>query len=250
MRQRVLIVDDDPLITQTLSAVCTYHGYTADTAYSGAEALERLAHTQFICMLTDIHMPQMDGLELFRQAHQIYPELPIILMTANREPGLLGRGRAAGATEVLEKPLDLPSLLQLLSTLRNANRVAIVDDDPGFARTLQAMLERQGKEAYVYGDMASFLSDEAATPGVLMLDVRLGEQVGLDFLNCIHKRHPNTQVILMTGFRNEYEDKIRLAITEHFHTIACLYKPFSARQLLQTLTEAQRSGSTRTDLTA
>lgn len=65
MIQRVLIVDDHPLITQTLAAVCTYHGYAAETAFSGAEALEQLARDQFICMLADIHMPQMNGLELF-----------------------------------------------------------------------------------------------------------------------------------------------------------------------------------------
>lgn len=171
-------------------------------------------------------------------------------MTGSREPGLLDQARVLWVIEILEKPLNLPFLLQILTTLRNEKSVAIVDDDPGFARTLQAMLERQGREAQVYGDMTSFLNDEAATPGVLMLDVKLGEQVGLDFLHGIHESHPNTQVILMTGFQKEYEAKIRLAITEHFHTIACLYKPFSVRQLLQTLTEAYRSGSTRTDLTA
>jgi len=250
MTHRVLIVDDDPLMTQTLAAVCTYHGYAADTVFTGAEALDRLADSQYVCMLADIHMPGMSGLELFQKAHQAHPTLPIILMTGSKDPALLGKGRAVGATQVMEKPLDLPFLLQMLSSLRNTKSVAIVDDDPGFARTLQAMLEREGRTAAVYGDMATFLADETAAPGVLMLDVNLGGQLGLDFLHSLHESHPDTQVILITGFRQEYEAPIRMAMTEHFHAITCLYKPFSVRQLLQALTEAHRSSSIRTDRTA
>lgn len=241
MTQRVLIVDDDPRMNQTLAAICTHFGYTTDTVLSGTEALERLSQTHFICMLTDIHMPQMNGLELFEKVRQSYPELPVILMTGSVDSTLIGQGRAAGATEVMEKPLDLPYLLKMLAALRSENSVAIVDDDPGFARTLQSMLERQGKETAVYGDMASFLGNETAAPGLLILDVKLRESLGLDFLERLRQSHPNTQIILITGFRREYEHEIRMALSEHFNAIACLYKPFSIGELTRALKAAQQS---------
>ncbi|MES2948280.1 MAG: sigma 54-interacting transcriptional regulator [Pseudomonadota bacterium] len=80
---RILIVDDDPALLRLLSLRLHYEGHVAIEADSGAAALAQLDHELPHIMITDLRMPGMDGLQLFKAVHRRFPLLPVLMLTAN-----------------------------------------------------------------------------------------------------------------------------------------------------------------------
>ena len=78
----VLLVDDDHKMVKTLIDILKFKGYEVKAASSALEALEKMAETQFDCVLSDIKMPDLNGVELYRAIKARQPDLPVILMTA------------------------------------------------------------------------------------------------------------------------------------------------------------------------
>jgi len=115
---RVLIVDDDPRMAKTLKDILTVKDYEADVARSGPEALEKMAEARFDCLLSDIKMPGINGVALFRAIKESRPDLPVVLMTAYAHDELVKDGLEEGILAVLAKPLDINALLCFFSSLR------------------------------------------------------------------------------------------------------------------------------------
>jgi two-component system response regulator MprA len=112
MTKSILVVDDDPDIREILRDRLESHGYTTGMATNGKEAIAALAAAHFDGMLLDIMMPEIDGLEVLRQARESYPDLPVVMMTASKKPSMIAQAVVDGAKEVLEKPLDPHRLKQ------------------------------------------------------------------------------------------------------------------------------------------
>lgn len=81
MNARLLIVDDEPEICEMLSRHFRYLGFHVETASDGIEALEKLAKARTEVIISDIVMPQMDGVELLRTIRQQYPMIHTIMIT-------------------------------------------------------------------------------------------------------------------------------------------------------------------------
>ena len=118
-KHRLLVVDDDPLNTQTLGEIFTLKGYETHTASSGYEALGMLKKTVFCCVLSDIKMEGMNGVQLLRAARAIQPEMIFILMTAYTDDELMMEGIREGALVTLAKPMDINRLLAHLAQILN-----------------------------------------------------------------------------------------------------------------------------------
>ncbi|RME98944.1 MAG: response regulator [Chloroflexi bacterium] len=111
--QKILIVDDNPLMLKTLRDILQISGYRVEIAVNGREALEKIKADSFGCVLSDVRMPDVSGIELLHAVKKSHPNLPLVLMTAHSEDDLVQQARAAGVTAVLEKPLNMQSLLSL-----------------------------------------------------------------------------------------------------------------------------------------
>jgi two-component system chemotaxis response regulator CheY len=111
---RVLTVDDSSVarhqIRQALEAV----GVTVYEAAEGVEALWRAREQAFDVIITDIHMPAMDGLQLIRELRKIagYERTPVYVLTSDGSRERLAEGRAAGATAWIVKPANMPQLVE------------------------------------------------------------------------------------------------------------------------------------------
>ena len=109
--KNLLIVDDDPLNCSTLADIFLFNGYHVDTAHSGASALKLIKKNGYSCVLSDIRMPRMNGVELLRRVKATHPKLVFILMTAYSDEALMLQGIREGALVTLAKPLDIERLL-------------------------------------------------------------------------------------------------------------------------------------------
>lgn len=108
---RILVVDDERDFNETIVKRLKRRGFHAETALSGAAALEILAREVFDVALLDIMMPGMDGIEVLREVKRRYPGVEVILLTghASVESGV--QGMSMGANAYLIKPVDFEELL-------------------------------------------------------------------------------------------------------------------------------------------
>jgi DNA-binding NtrC family response regulator len=112
---RILIVDDDHYMARTLADIFKFKGYKAEIAHSGAEALDKMARNSFDFVLSDVRMPDVDGIEMYRAIKIRRPDLPVVLMTAYSTDTLVKEALANGALAVLTKPLDIDRVLTFLA---------------------------------------------------------------------------------------------------------------------------------------
>jgi CheY-like chemotaxis protein len=120
----ILVVDDNPSMAKTLADIMSVKGFEVHAAYSGLEALAILQHQTIDILLTDVVMPDMNGVELYRATRKIFPNITTILMTAYAADDIIHQGLAEGIKTVLTKPLDIDFML----TLFLAYKKMIVED--------------------------------------------------------------------------------------------------------------------------
>lgn len=109
----ILIVDDDAAMIRAVNKVLTGEGATVFTALAAAEAIETMTRREkrMDLVITDLRMPYVNGMTLIYAVHEIFPLVPIIVMTAFGSPELRAECIRQGAVEFLEKPLSASRLL-------------------------------------------------------------------------------------------------------------------------------------------
>jgi PAS domain S-box-containing protein len=120
---RILVVDDDLGVCQSLRDLLTQEGCDVVVATGGREAMARLETVSVDLVLSDVVMPDLDGYELFQQIRQHHPGLPVVLMTAFHfdKDHVIKRSRLAGIEDVVyKKPIDPPRLRDIIK--RHARR--------------------------------------------------------------------------------------------------------------------------------
>ena len=123
----VLIVDDDLSILEVLDARLTAAGFTTHKAASGPEALKILKKQRIDILVSDIKMPEMSGLELFEKTRTIFPQLPVIFLTAHGSIPDAVDALKAGAVDYLTKPFDGKELVQKIKDIREEHLHEIYD---------------------------------------------------------------------------------------------------------------------------
>jgi len=113
--KRILLADDDPGVRGSLSEVLMGEGYVVIPANDGQQAIEIAASALMDLVLLDLNMPRKNGWDTFERLTAEHPLLPVIIVTAR--PNQLFTAVGAGAGALLEKPLDIPTLLRTIKRL-------------------------------------------------------------------------------------------------------------------------------------
>ena len=155
---RILIVDDEQHVRQSLAAWFREDGYDVSTAANGREALAELTHAGADILLVDIKMPGMDGLELLRKAKELAPDATVVVMTAYASVETAVQALKAGADDYVVKPFDPDAMSRLVRkaaerySLLKENRAlrervessapALITAGQGRMRELQELVEQ------------------------------------------------------------------------------------------------------------
>jgi two-component system, NtrC family, sensor kinase len=156
---RILTIDDSPTDLAFISEELRSQGYDVETAATGMGGLSRLADEKFDCVLVDLVMPEMDGVEVCRRIAAMHQNLnsgvAVIILTASGSKGDLNRGLEAGADDFVGKSGDLAVLRARIQALmrrkffQEENRRIIEELKTKEMETLQARAGRQMAEARV-----------------------------------------------------------------------------------------------------
>jgi CheY-like chemotaxis protein len=110
----ILVVDDTELVAYFVGQLVGRMGFRAVLASNGQEALDRLTEEQFVAIISDVEMPVMGGFELARKLRLLYPELPVVLISALFDEERHRTALACGASDLLEKPVTASQLAAAL----------------------------------------------------------------------------------------------------------------------------------------
>ena len=123
-RNRILVVDDEPLVTMLIAETLTLEGHDVDTAKDGQEALEKVSACAYDAILSDLRMPGLDGVGLYRGLDQHYPSLlrRIAFVSGTTQPVEYASFLEETGVPVLHKPFDIEDLQQLVQRLLQERR--------------------------------------------------------------------------------------------------------------------------------
>jgi CheY-like chemotaxis protein len=116
----ILVIDDDPVLRRVVTLALEAVGHSVLRCENGRKAVAYLEHDHADLLITDIVMPEMDGVETLRAARQLDPDLPILAISGGGSfdpKDYLGIAQAFGATAILSKPFRPAELVELVSEL-------------------------------------------------------------------------------------------------------------------------------------
>jgi FixJ family two-component response regulator len=117
----VHVVDDDPSFRSSVARLLRAAGYTAETYASAAEFLAA-APDPAGCLLLDVHMPHVDGVQLYDVVRDRTPGLPVIFISGQNDPLLQDEVRQAGAMDCLAKPVQASTLFDAINRATAVHR--------------------------------------------------------------------------------------------------------------------------------
>ena len=233
---RILVVDDEAPLLLTLSANLELEGFDVVGAANGEEALAELRKGRFDLVLSDIRMPGMNGVELFRAIKQVAPELPVVLMTGFALEGLVNDALKEGAYTVLAKPCPVDHVLDVLSRAVRGPVVLVVDDIAQSAESTAAALEATGIKARAVTDPNAAL--DAVRGGevdVCIVDMVMPEVNGPELIERVKRVDHSIAFIAVTG---EMASEL-LRRSAALGAYACMHKPVHPEELAQTIARAR-----------
>ena len=116
MTAKILTVDDSASVRMTTTIALRNAGYTMAEAVDGRDGLEKVRNGTFDLVVTDLNMPNMDGLEMIEAVRKLptHTGLPIIFLTTESDGALKTRAKQAGATGWMTKPFDPEQLVKIV----------------------------------------------------------------------------------------------------------------------------------------
>jgi two-component system response regulator MprA len=129
---RILVVDDDRAVRESLRRSLSFNGYSVELAQDGVEALDLISSDRPDALVLDVMMPRLDGLEVCRHLRSTGDDLPILVLTARDSVSERVAGLDAGADDYLPKPFALEELLARMRALLRRR----VPDDSSESRAL------------------------------------------------------------------------------------------------------------------
>ena len=245
----ISVVDDDGAIRRTTSFLIESFGFRAASFESAEDFLKSDVLSDTSCLIIDMQMPGMNGLQLQSELVAASCHIPIIFITAFDDAAARERAMKAGAVAFLSKPFNDEELLQTIRlALRGKSEligslIAVVDDDEPILRTTTFLVESFGLRAAAFRSAEAFLkSDLLVETSCLIADVRMPGMNGLELQKELAATGCHIPIIFITA----YNDKASRDRAMQAGAVAFLSKPFKDEQLLQTVRSALRAGDSGT----
>lgn len=231
--KKVLIVDDEESMRETLAAIFEAEGFEVVTAYSGDEAIRCCQHETFQGVLMDVRMPGINGLEAFRQIHGHDSGTRVILMSAYSTDDLKEAALDEGAIAFLPKPLDLENAISLIRDATERT-VLVVENEEQTSRLLKQHLGDHGYRVTVADTPTGALDlVKQIRFDLIFVDVALPEMNGLELYLTLKQSTSKSIVIMIAGMDEKLRKLAHSAVGQNAYTV--IEKPVKMKHVLPML---------------
>ena len=138
---RILVLDDDPIVTLSCKRILGAEGYSISTVDRGEDALNRLAKEDFDLLISDVKLPGMNGIEVLKEARVIKPKTDVVIITGYPTLEDAQQSSKLGAAEYIEKPFTPDFMLNVAKKVFDTKgwilRQAFIDDFRDFVSPLR-----------------------------------------------------------------------------------------------------------------
>jgi response regulator RpfG family c-di-GMP phosphodiesterase len=172
----LLILDDEPAVCALLSECLSTEGYTCRTCHTGQDALDRLAQGPFDLVISDIRMPGMTGMTFLEEAHQKYPRVAFLMVTAEDDVRVGIQAMKQGAYDYIVKPVQLDVLVASVRRALEIKRMEL--ELEGYRRSLEDKVEARTKQLEAAMKRIELTYDETLEALGAALDLRDTETAG------------------------------------------------------------------------
>jgi two-component system response regulator PilR (NtrC family) len=217
MAINILVVDDEPASRESLSDILSDEGYETAVAANGKEALAALETNDFDLVITDLRMPEMDGVELLKQIRHVRPQTLVILMTAYASVETAVGALREGAHDYMIKPLSFEDALTKIARLLESRQLA-----------WQIQILRREVEGRF--DFENLVGESAAMKNIATL---------------IRKVAPTDSTVLITGESGVGKEVVARAVHHHSKRDERIFLPINCGAIPENLLESQLFGHVR-----
>lgn len=242
----ISVIDDEESVRRTTTRLIESFGFRA-AAFEGAGDFLRSGQLDDTsCLIVDVQMPSMNGLQLQSQLAAAGCSIPIIFITAYDDKESRRRAMQAGAIAFLAKPFDDEQLLESIRLALHElddepeavrNLISVIDEDESVRRTTTRLIESFGFRAAAFESAESFLrSLQRDCSLCLIVDIRMPGMDGVELQSQLAATHCRIPIIFITA----YDDKESRRRAMQGGAVAFLAKPFADEQLLQSIRSALR----------
>lgn len=137
----ILLIEDEPKLSASISMFLEEHGFAVDVATDGAVGKHLGSNKGYDLILMDINLPYLDGYQVSREIRAVFPNVPIIMITAYGAIDQKLAGFDAGADDYMVKPFDFRELLARIRTLVKRNLQQYRDADEGILRVADMVID-------------------------------------------------------------------------------------------------------------
>jgi two-component system, cell cycle response regulator len=238
----VLVIEDDPLNRKLIRALLSLGGYLTAEAGTAEEGLSLAREKRPDCVITDIRLPGMSGLELTRviKKDESLKAMPVIAVTAYAAEGDAREAVEAGCDAYITKPIASGSFLETISRLVEGTpdtgstvpaRILVADDEPMVVTTLAKVLRKEGYETLeAFGGEEAIRTATEDSPDLILLDVIMPDVNGFEVARRLKSdlRTVGIPIILVTGLNDPHDKALGLeAGADEF-----ISKPFDSAEIL------------------
>lgn len=235
----LLIVDDETEFLVSLERPLKTK-YNVLVTNKSTEVIEMLRSSHIDCILQDIQMPELNGLELLKEIKFTYPHIPILIMTGHGDNEDTVKALKYGASSYIKKPIDIYLLLDEIKRVTEVHtgnigrpaRILLVDEDKDFTDKILKILNQHGHDvtAIARGEQALSLLEKQFYD-IIFMDIQMPNMKGFEFLEKVKQIQSNIIPIVITRENNQ---ELTIEAIKH-HVFDIIKKPFETNDLLSSI---------------
>lgn len=236
----VLIVDDDRDFAESLADVMELNGHNVEIVFRGEDAVTIFGERDFDITFMDIRLPGKNGVESFLDIRKIKQDARVVMMTGYSVEQLLAQAVENDAWGVLNKPLKMEKVLEMLDRVKPGG-ILIADDDPDFIDGIKEVLTGKGYSVFTAGNGREAVERLMANGiDVLILDLRMPVLNGLETIMELKRLGRLIPTIIVTAYMNDEPDTLNTL--RSLSVTGILTKPFDPKDLLGALDDILKPG--------
>jgi CheY-like chemotaxis protein len=214
---KVLVVDDDENIRHLMLDTLESLGYNTIGAQDGVEALTVLESQNVDLVITDVVMPQMNGIDLLKKIKKIWPSLPVLVITGYDFNYTMDQVRDGGADGFLAKPFRIGKIEEMMQNvlgmqaqqitehIEEVHKILVVDDDTILRDMLVDTLNSLDYQAEGAEDGEKALERlKEREFDLVITDIKMPNLDGIELLKQIKSNHINIPVMMITAYSQAF----------------------------------------------